>query len=444
MEFEARDLDGRVRNTLFSSIFRHCALLGVWGLACMEAAEWQVPMGGNAYVTEGAEGRGGRWGGKGWSDEAVVRSVYFRVEKAADLELGWKMKVEKGESVIRTVVGGKRFETKVSGAEEKVHPVGRIRVDRPGYVRVDVKGVKKEGEVFGEIQDLVVSSETEGLELVYVKSNEGNMFYWGRRGPSVHLGYTMPQGVKVEYGYSELTVPVGEDPAGSYYMANGFGQGYFGIQVKGPEERWVLFSVWSPFSTDDPKKIPADQRVELLAKGDAVRVGEFGNEGSGGQSYWVYPWKSGVTYKFLTRVHPDGKGSTIYTAWMGEKGKSEWSLVASFRRPKTDTYYTGFHSFLENFYDQAGFRERRGLHGNVWVCDVAGKWHEITEARFTGDATAGGRHRLDYAGGVEGKGWFMRNGGFFSDKVELNQRFTRPSTAAEQPKIDFSKLPGNS
>ena len=30
-------------------------------------------------------------------------------------------------------------------------------------------------------------------------------------------------------------------------MANGFGEGYFGIQVNGPNERRVLFSVWSPF-----------------------------------------------------------------------------------------------------------------------------------------------------------------------------------------------------
>jgi hypothetical protein len=47
----------------------------------------------------------------------------------------------------------------------------------------------------------------------------------------------------------EITVPVGQDPIGSYFMANGFGEGYFGFQVNSKTERRVLFSVWSPFRT---------------------------------------------------------------------------------------------------------------------------------------------------------------------------------------------------
>ena len=296
--------------------------------------------------------------------------------------------------------------------------------------------------MFAEASELMVSSATDGLKLDYVKNNEGNMFYWGRRGPSVHLGYTMPRDKKIEYAYSELTVPVGEDPIGSYFMANGFGEGYYGIQVKSPTERWILFSVWSPFHTDNPRDIPEADRVVLLGKGEGVRVGEFGSEGSGGQSFLVFPWKAGVTYRFLNSVKPDGQGNSIYTAWFGEVGKDGWKLIARFKRPKTDKYLTGFHSFLENFADRIGYLGRRALHGNQWVCDIDGKWHEITEARFTGDATAGGRHRLDYAGGVEGKGFYLRNGGFFSERVEINQSFQRESTPGAKPVIDFNKLPG--
>ena len=35
----------------------------------------------------------------------------------------------------------------------------------------------------------------------------------------------------IEWFYSELTVPEGNDVIGSYFMANGFSEGYFGIQV---------------------------------------------------------------------------------------------------------------------------------------------------------------------------------------------------------------------
>ncbi len=60
---------------------------------------------------------------------------------------------------------------------------------------------------------------------------------------------------------------------GSYFMANGFGQGYFGIQVNSASERRILFSVWSPFSTNNPREIPDDQRITLLKKGEPVHAG---------------------------------------------------------------------------------------------------------------------------------------------------------------------------
>jgi Domain of unknown function (DUF3472) len=72
--------------------------------------------------------------------------------------------------------------------------------------------------------------------------------------------------------------------------------------------------VWNPFSTNDPKSIPEDHRVKLIAKGQSVRDGSFGGEGSGGQNFLIYPWKAGVTYKFLNSVKPDGQGNSICSA----------------------------------------------------------------------------------------------------------------------------------
>ena len=168
-----------------------------------------------------------------------------------------------------------------------------------------------------------MTSNSDDLELSFVASNEGNMFYWGRRGPSVHLRYSVPQGKALTYAYSELTVPETLDPLGTFYMANGFGEGYFGMQVNGPSERRVLFSIWSPFRTDNPREIPADQRIVALGKGNGVHLGEFGNEGSGGQSYLIYPWKAGRTYRFLTEVIPTGNQETTYTSWFGDKERNK-------------------------------------------------------------------------------------------------------------------------
>ena len=202
-----------------------------------------------------------------------------------------------------------------------------------------------------------------------------------------------------------------------------------------------MFSVWSPFGTDNPAEIPEGDRIVTLAKGASVKAQDFGNEGSGGQSYLVYPWKAGVTYRFLTEVKPDGEGNTTYTSWFSEKDAIRWQLVASFRRPKTDKFLSGFHSFLENFSPEFGNVERKANYANQWVIDSSGEWFEITQARFTGDATARGRHRLDYAGGNQGAEFFLRNGGFFDASVEIDSVFNRESTANEQPSIDLKNLP---
>jgi hypothetical protein len=291
------------------------------------------------------------------------------------------------------------------------------------------------------VSDLIVTSETEDLKLDFVRGNEGNMFYWGRRGPSVHLRYEVPKERPLRWAYSEITVPIGQDPIGSYFMANGFGEGYFGFQVNSAEERRVLFSVWSLFQTDNPRDIPQDQQIVALGRGSDVHIGEFGNEGSGGQSYLRYPWQAGKTYRFLTEVKPDGEGQTEYTSWFGDKAANEWCLIASFRRPKTDTNLTGFHSFLESFSPTYGHIGRRANYGNVWVRDVDQQWHECTRARFSVDATGSGRHRLDFTGGAVGKQFFLRNCGFFQETGEPGKTFTREPSAEGPPTIDFDALP---
>jgi len=274
-------------------------------------------------------------------------------------------------------------------------------------------------------------------EVYYVNEE----FYWGRRGPSVHLSYKVPEeAADIEYFYNEITVPEGEDIVGSYYMANGFGEGYFGIQVNSDSERRVLFSVWSPFHTDDPSSIPDDEKIILLRKGDEVNSGEFGNEGSGGQSYWKYNWITGNTYQFLLKGKPQADGYTQYTAWFKGPEFQKWQVIASFKRPKTQTWLTRQHSFLENFHAETGAIGRKALYNNQWVRDTNGQWFEITNAKFTADATARKESRMDYAGGVENGVFYMRNCGFFNETTQIDSYHKRTALGKE-PSIDFDNLP---
>ncbi|WP_339706446.1 DUF3472 domain-containing protein [Algoriphagus aquimarinus] len=223
-------------------------------------------------------------------------------------------------------------------------------------------------------------------------------------------------------------------------MANGFGEGYFGIQVNSESERRILFSVWSPFKTDNPGEIPDEEKIILLKKGEDAYTGEFGNEGSGGQSFLKYTWNAGETYSFLNSVEPDGKGNTIYTAYFMDPEVGEWILIESFLRPKTDTWYKRPHSFLENFVPESGYLERTANYDNQWAADHEGNWQELNEAKFTGDDIAKRGYRMDYEGGEKSGKFYLRNGGFFNGFIELNSMHRRNSNGAS-PKVDFNSLP---
>lgn len=429
---------------LFLLAVMFSVILGSSQVETLAAAEWSISPGGNAYRTAPAPGNDGlqRDGSLILNDPQEVYSFYFHVDRPAVLELALKARVDSGRSTIAISVDSKILNTvAVEDRAWSRQNAGRINVAQSGYVRVDLRRVQATENTSTHVQELLVSSDTERLTLDYVKSNEGHMFYWGRRGASVHLRYQVPQQADLQYAYSELTVAEGQDPIGSYFMANGFTQGYFGMQVNGPDQRRVLFSVWSPFSTDDPKEIPVDQQIKTLAQGPGVHVGKFGNEGSGGQSFLVYPWQAGRTYRFLTEVRPDGQGNTIYTSWFSEKTNDSWRLIASFLRPKTDTHLRGFHSFLENFNPLMGYLQRRVRYDDVWVRSVQGKWSPCTTARFTVDPTGKKRYRLDFSGGTQGGYFYLQNGGFTDATGNPGETFIRDPAADQPPEIDFDALP---
>lgn len=397
--------------------------------AGVTAASWKtVALAGNAFITSapaGAEEEINDNGLANWSNPGTVTSAYFRMASAGSVTLNLDAQLAgSNNSTIRVTVNGTPFLVKLSVNGSKSYKVGTVNVAAPGYVKVDLQGVSKDGGYFGDVSALRVSTSA----AINYADDPAN-YYWSRRGPSVHMGYTTP--ANTEYFYNEVTVPAGQDPEGSYYMANGFGQGYFGIQVKSPSERWVLFSVWD---ADNGGK------TTLVKKGAGVVDNGFGGEGTGGQSYLSYNWISGNTYRFITRARPDGAGATDYSAWFYAPELGVWRFIATWKRPSTTTYLTGAYSFLENFIDTKGYTGRRVSFGNQWARNVSGAWSEVTTARLTGDATVTNAQRMDYAGGIDGGQFYLRNGGFFAGYVPVNQNFTRAATG-RQPAVDVTTLP---
>lgn len=401
----------------------------------------QLPIAGNTYAQQvaGKSRNITNNGIESWTDGQVQFDTYLRISQPGIIKISLMAKTE-GKSKLQLSINDKKKTIPVNSDAFQRHEVGEWTVKDTGYVKITLRGLSKTGSRYADVSGYEISGTAVQAKTAYVKNNEGNFYYWGRRGPSVHLRYPFADSIKAKWFYNEITVPEGQDVVGSYYMANGFGEGYFGIQVNSPTERRILFSVWSPFSTDDPKSIPDDQRITLLKKGEGVTTGEFGNEGSGGQSFLRYHWKTDVTYRFLLKGEPDGANNTTYTAYFFAPEKGEWMLIASFKRPKTNTYLKRFHSFLENFIPEQGDKERTVLFGNQWVADASGKWTELTKAVFTYDNTAAKGYRMDYAGGLSGNVFFLKNCGFFSSYTPYHSAFTRVAQQ-QKPVIDLERLP---
>lgn len=409
-----------------------------------------IPLGGNAWRrTAGGFAVGDSIGGYidnngigGWADSGVYFDVWLRTSAPGDLRIWVGSKVPQGTSRIEVTCGaeGHAATVMLEGDTLRYVDAGVFRLRDTGYQRIRIRALDRSGPVFADIPAIKVGGPPIGGRTSFVPNNEENFFHWGRRGPSVHLNYPLPPGFDASWFYNEVTVPEGQDVQGSYFMACGFAHGYFGIQVNSPTERRILFSVWSPFATDDPANIPDSQKILMLGKGEGVHTGEFGHEGAGGQSYLIYPWRAGLTYRFLLHARPAEHGHMVYSAWWYSPEEGYWRLIASFSRPGTDVGLTGLHSFLENFEPEQGDRRRYVLFNHAWAGDSTGHWVSLHRARFTVDNTGRKGYRMDYAGGVREGSFYLENDGFFNEHTPAGVWLDRPADAGDRgPDIELPR-----
>lgn len=249
---------------------------------------------------------------------------------------------------------------------------------------------------------------------------------------SVHLGYTAEAGTAF---YIETKVVKSAD--GTYFCAAAFNSGYFGIQELANGKKVVLFSVWDPTAGNDPKSVPDEKRVKQLHKDDAVRVGRFGGEGTGGQSFFNYDWKVGDTYRFLVTAEPDPKDDTrvAFAGYFYLSGKKEWKHLVTFSTVTTKKHLGGYYSFVEDFRRNtvSTTKVRQAEYGNAWVRTVKGEWKPVTEAKFTGDSNP--VTNIDAGPTAAKDRFFLATGGETENKTtKLKEKMALPAdTKVEKP-----------
>lgn len=323
-------------------------------------------------------------------------------------------------SKLRLTVAGQSHEAAAKG--EGTAPVtlrfGSFDITAPGYQSFMLTSLNETSQSNGDLEALVLDGPAVEKAHFNLKPR--------RNAASVHLVYPVAKDLQVDAFYCEMTGI--DEPLWTYYMACGWHRGYFGMQVNSPTERRIIFSVWDSSSEAvDRKKVAAEDRVTLVAKGDGIDAGDFGNEGTGGHSHWIYPWKTGELQRFIVTAKPTDSTHTIYSGYYFHPELKKWKLISSWRAPKDGAYLHGLYSFSENFGGSNGHLRRKALYGNQWVRTSDGRWVELTTATFSHDGT-GKADRLDRFMGVENGQFFLSHGGFVPGFTQYGEKFDRPAT----------------
>ena len=359
-----------------------------------------------------------------WKDKGEHALWFGEIKKPGKLTARLQIQGDEGRRY-RLTIDATPHEAIAQGG---VLDFGDYEIQQPGYVRLELAALS-DADGRGQIGALVLSGPA---------SVDAHFNLLPRRNAaSVHLKYLTPEGAEIAVFYSEVTAV--EDPVATYYMACGFSRGYFGMQVNSATERRLIFSVWdagSGQSAKDRSNVAADDQTQLLAKGEGVEAHVFGNEGTGGHSHFSYSWKTGEAQKFFVTAKADGS-HTIYSGYWYHPEQKAWMLMASFRAPKDGKLLRGLYSFSENFGGSNGQLRRKALFGSQWIADVAGRWTELTQAKFSHDAT-GKTDRLDRFMGVERGQFFLSHGGFIAGTTPYGEAFTRPATG-KPPVIQWPK-----
>jgi hypothetical protein len=375
-----------------------------------------------------------RSGITGWKDPGLKVLWFGELKHPGELECSLVLRLAAGaESRLRLTVAGKSREVQArgSGTNPVTVPLKAFDITTPGYQRFTLESLNASGKPAGDIEALILQgSAAEGAHF-NLKAR--------RNAASVHLVYPEPKGTNVAAFYCEVTAL--EDPIWTYYMACGWHRGYFGMQVNSPTERRIIFSVWDSGSeAADRGKVANENRVTLVAKGAGVDAGDFGNEGTGGHSHLVYPWKTGEMQRFLVTAKPIDATHTIFSGYYFQPDKKQWVLISSWKAPKEGGYLRGLYSFSENFGGANGHLLRKALYSNQWIQTADGQWLELTTAGFSHDPT-GRADRLDRFMGVENEQFFLSHGGFVPGSTPFGEKFTRPATGKAPADLKLPDLP---
>jgi hypothetical protein len=193
-------------------------------------------------------------------------------------------------------------------------------------------------------------------------------------------------------------------------------------------QEWL--TVWDSHKGNDPKSVPEEERVRMLHKDEKVRDGRFGGEGTGGQAFFDYDWRTNETYRFYVTAHTNAQ-RTEYSGYFFVPEEKSWKHLVTFSTLTGGKLMGGYYSFIEDFRRNktSTTRLRRAEFGRGWVQSTAGEWVALNRAKFTADSNPA----TNIDAGTEGTWFFLATGGSITNAgSQLNSTITAANPAEKQ------------
>jgi hypothetical protein len=194
--------------------------------------------------------------------------------------------------------------------------------------------------------------------------------------------------------------------------------------------------VWDS-NQNNPNAVEDDLRTKMMHKDDAVRIGRFGGEGTGGQSFFDYDWKIGETYRFMVTAKTNGD-RTEYAGHFFVPETKAWKHLVTFSTVTKGKPLSGYYSFVEDFKRDriSATKVRQAEFGNGWVLSTEGKWLPLNNSRFTADSNPATNIN---SGPVENRFYLTTGGDTENTDVKLYGKMERPHDPNSSPPKDLPK-----
>ncbi|MFN5790496.1 MAG: DUF5077 domain-containing protein, partial [Bacteroidota bacterium] len=149
----------------------------------------EVPLGGNTFLTNGANtDQLDKNGIQSWNDDASVWSTYIYSETARKVSVSIEYSSVQTKNILDISLNEGKFKSIVlKKSSNQISGTGNFTLNK-GYNIIHIKANKKGKAPFPKIKNLKIYFQGKD-DFKFVRDNIDQRFYWGRRGPSVHLTY---------------------------------------------------------------------------------------------------------------------------------------------------------------------------------------------------------------------------------------------------------------